>query len=52
MFTIKYTKSFEKDFKRCKQRGYEMEALNYGDELPRGMYFVKMNGVTRKIVVE
>ena len=28
MFTIKYTKSFEKDFKRCKQRGYEMEALN------------------------
>lgn len=28
MFTIKYTKSFEKDFKHCKQRGYEMEALN------------------------
>ncbi len=28
MYTIKYTRSFEKDFKRCKQRGYEMEALN------------------------
>ena len=28
MFTIKYTRSFEKDFKHCKQRGYEMEALS------------------------
>ena len=28
MYTIKYTRSFEKDFKRCKQKGYEMEALN------------------------
>ena len=28
MFTIKYSKSIKKDLKRCKQRGYEMEALN------------------------